>query len=827
MKLLDPQLSRLPRAVQARLLASWLAATWERIWARLWLPASVAGICVAIILTDVLPSLPGWLHVLALVAASAGLGLVCVRAFKGFRWPTLETAKTRLETDSGTTHRPLTAAQDQLSNEPLATATPFQKELWSLHQLRAKLNLANLRSRWPAPGVAARDPMAMRALAIVIMFVALAGSWGDMTPRLERALWPAWDDDGTGPSAKVWITPPAYTGRSPIFVESPALANTPAPASLDVAEKSKLLVVVTGTGRDTTAVIDDSEFELERLADNSQRLETDMPSGKRLEIRQRGRTLGAWTIEPRADLPPNINFAREPREAGRWRLRLDYRAADDYGLESVKGRIVKGEQIEASAKDPNIQIESIDFELVLPPFNPREASQASLHDLTAHPWAGQRVLVQLIAQDLAGQSAPTEFREVVLPERVFQHPVAKALIDIRKGLMTDIDATLVPAFRQISMFLQSPESFGGDPRVVLELATAKYRLAYDNAASSAATLPPILWAAAVRIEDGNLAVAEQRLDAAEKALQDAMERGAPAEEIARLIEDLKRAIGEYAKELASRSPDSDLNNLQPQDGQRSIGPEELSKMMDQMRQMAQMGAKDAAREMMSQVQNMLQALRSAATNSKDNPDVKQAQEIMRDMKSLTAEQAKLLDETFKQARDAQTGKQGDAKQQEQQQKSAAERQEKLRRELGDLMGRMAEAAGQVPDSMGDADQSMRNARDALNAGALKQATDAEAQALAQLQDSMKSANDQLMQALAEKGLAGMVSMPGEGQEGNDPLGQRNGQNDDTQVEIPELPDANSMSERVRAILEELQRRAADRTRPADEQDYLRRLMKQF
>jgi hypothetical protein len=143
------------------------------------------------------------------------------------------------------------------------------------------------------------------------------------------------------------------------------------------------------------------------------------------------------------------------------------------------------------------------------------------------------------------------------------------------------------------------------------------------------------------------------------------------------------------------------------------------------------------------------------------------------------------------------------------------------------MGRMAEAAGQVPDSMGDADQSMRNARDALNAGALKQATDAEAQALAQLQDSMKSANDQLMQALAEKGLAGMVSMPGEGQEGNDPLGQRNGQNDDTQVEIPELPDANSMSERVRAILEELQRRAADRTRPADEQDYLRRLMKQF
>jgi hypothetical protein len=36
-----------------------------------------------------------------------------------------------------------------------------------------------------------------------------------------------------------------------------------------------------------------------------------------------------------------------------------------------------------------------------------------------------------------------------------------------------------------------------------------------------------------------------------------------------------------------------------------------------------------------------------------------------------------------------------------------------------------------------------------------------------------------------------------------------------------------MSQRVRAILEEIRRRASDRTRPAEEQDYLRRLMKEF
>ncbi|MBL8631360.1 MAG: DUF4175 family protein, partial [Rhodospirillaceae bacterium] len=220
----------------------------------------------------------------------------------------------------------------------------------------------------------------------------------------------------------------------------------------------------------------------------------------------------------------------------------------------------------------------------------------------------------------------------------------------------------------------------------------------------------------------------------------------------------------------------------------------------------------------------------------DNPDVKAAQDIMRDLKSLTAQQSKLLEETFKQAREnqlkqqsgqQQNSPQAQSQQAQAQQQRTSEAQEKLRQELGELMGRMAEATGQVPKSMGQAERNMREARDALKAGAAKPASDAQAEALAKLQDSMGEANDELMQALEQKGLSGTVSMPGDGQSGNDPLGQRNGPNDETQVEIPDAPDTNSMSERVRIILEEIRKRASDRTRPTDEQDYLRRLMKQF
>jgi len=824
MPLSEPPAPPLSTALRLRIVAAWLAEAWERLWARLWRPASYGAFILALVLMDLLPALPGWLHVLTLVALLAGWAAATTRALTGFRWPTPAAAKARLEQAAATPHRPLTAVQDRLAGDGAGPVSPGQRALWALHQARARSSLDALRARWPSPGVAARDPLTLRAAAVIALVVALAGSWGDIGPRFARAAWPSWDDSSAGPSVKVWITPPDYTGRSPIFVESPPAPGASVPAVLETPERSKLLVVVTGTARATTVAVDDDVTPLEQLADRSQRLERDLPGGKVLEVRQRGRVLGSWRLSALPDLPPSIQFVRPPREAGRGRLRLDYRASDDYGLASVTARVVRPAAAEAAPPDTE---ESFEFELTVPPFTPSEALQASLHDLTAHPWAGQAVLIQLIAADQAGQRAPSDFAEAVLPERIFQHPVAKEIAALRKGLLNEPERAAGHAFRRISAILQAPAAFGGDPRVVLELATAKYRLAYEGP-SAAASLAPILWSAAVRIEDGNLAETEQRLDHAEQALKEAMERGASAEEISRLIDQLKRAIADYARELAARMSDSAVSLLQPDADQRSVGPEDLARLMEEMRQMARMGAQDAARQMLAELQSMLQALRSTATGQTDNPDVKAAQEIMKDLKSLTAEQSKLLDETFKQAREAQLERGADRERRQQQvQRQIAERQEKLRQELGNLMGRMAEAAGQVPESMGEAEGAMREARDALNDGQLMPATDAEAQALAQLQDSLREANQQLMQALAEKGLAGMVPLPDEGESGNDPLGQRNGPDDDAQVEIPDAPDANSMAERVRAILEEIQRRAADRTRPAEEQDYLRRLMKQF
>ena len=143
------------------------------------------------------------------------------------------------------------------------------------------------------------------------------------------------------------------------------------------------------------------------------------------------------------------------------------------------------------------------------------------------------------------------------------------------------------------------------------------------------------------------------------------------------------------------------------------------------------------------------------------------------------------------------------------------------------MGRMAEMTGQVPGELGDADSSMRSAESALREESWRQASDAQAQALANLQSGMQSAAQQMMQALAEQGLAGLIPLPGQGGQPFGALGQNLGPDQEDDLELPTQPDTRGLSQRSREILDEIRRRAGQRLRPQEERQYLRRLLEQF
>jgi uncharacterized protein (TIGR02302 family) len=806
---------RLEPSVRIRLAGAWCAELWERAWRALWSPVAAAGAFAGFALTDALPTWPGLVHATLLLAVATVIAFLAARGFRTFQWPSRIAARRRLESTAPELHRPLTAVEDVRADSGAAMTTA----LWDAHRRRAEAALAALRASSPSPGVAARDRYALRAAAMVALAIGLIGAGADTGPRLVRALTPTLGAGDASMSARLWLTPPAYTNKSPIYLEHPAPATSAPIARLTVPEGSKVLAVVSGTSRATDLAFDGAVRPLERIGDGGLRLETQILAARRLALSQRGREIAGWDFDIIPDLPPEIAFARQPREAGRGRVRIDYRAADDYGIGPVTALIAPGGAAEARIAD------AFETELASPPFNPKEAAAAAFLDLASHPWAGMAVTLTLRVKDQAGQSAESETVAIVLPERIFNHPVARELATLRKALIADFTGNAPLGAAALDRILRAPDSFGGEPHVVLFLGSARGRLAKAADDAEARSVSDLIWHAALRIEDGNLIEAEQRLAAAEQALREAMERAATPREISELIDQLKRALAEYARELAERMPESQLSMLKPGRDQQAMGPEDIAEAMERLREMSQMGAIDAARDMMAQLQEMLQSLRSAATAPQDNAEVQEAQEIMRQLRDVTEKQSELLEQSFEKARQAaldgrkQNRREGDS--------AAAERQENLRQELGDLMGRMGEMAGEIPEGMGNAEAAMRRARDGLSSGSWKPASDAQGEALASLQESLAEANDQLMEALSEKGLAGMMPMPGRDRQGFDPLGRRTGPDNGENVELPEGPDAQGVSERVRAILEEIRRRASDRTRPVEEQDYLRRLMRRF
>ncbi len=824
-------------ATSTRLNLTWAALVWERLWSRLWVPTAFAGVFIAITLTDVLPSLAFVLHVLVVLASAGAIGLVTYRALRGFKWPSRAEARARLEKTSPVSHRPLTTVEDSLAGN----VSSLQKNIWDLHQRKARNDIDRLRATVPSPGIANQDRFALRAAVVLGLFVSIAGGWNDLGDRLWRGILPVFGASGALTSAKVWITPPAYTGQSPVYIEIPSADGVSMPTTLDIRAGSKALAVVTGTPRKASIAMDDEIMEMEKLADESQRGEVDLPEGEHLELRQGGSVIAGWDVNWIPDQLPVVAFIGAPSEANRWRLKIDYRANDDYGLEQASALITRADDISGNT-------EPMDVPLSIPPFAPKNVVHSAITDLASHPWAGMKVKIQLAVTDAAGQRGLSKIMTGQLPERAFKHPVSKELAKWRKPLIENPKEAVKPAAESIADILKTPESFGGDPMVHLSMSTAKYRLQNESLEDISKTVPDLLWQTAVRIEDGSLAVAEQRLMDAEEALREAMERGASADEINQLVDDLQEALADYTRAMAENAPE-DQSEFGTAD---SVAEQDITAMMEQVREMSDLGAEEAAQQALAQLEDLLKELRNQpAPGEGVSPEVQEAREVMEEMRKLAAEQSAQLDQNFEKTREQALQEQQRREQQQSQQnrgsrsqqeqldqanshaegaraagRQASDQQDDLRQQLANLMSRMSKITGETPESLQEADKAMSEASNALRRGAFEAGVEGQGRATSKLEEGVEEATDMLLKALFEKGFGGMADVAGT-QRQFGPLGPRGGRNTGDNIDVPTEPDTQGMAQRVRMILEEIRARASDRTRPEDEQDYLRRLMKQF
>ena len=807
-----------------RLALARAALAWETFWPNFWPVAGIAGLFLALALFDVLPLLPGWLHAGVLGLFLIALLAVLWRGLRGLKPPSFEAARRRLERDSGLEHRPLVALDDRLATDPRDKAAAA---LWEAHRRRLLAQARHLTVNLPRAGLAKVDPMALRAGVFMLLAVAVTTGGQDWRPRLAGALTPRLAGAAAGPPARLdaWINPPAYTALPPLFLGSESTGGTPIPAPIG----SSILAQVQGGRGVPQLYISDAAEVFEPVTSGVYKITRQLETGDRLAITQDGQTLAEWPLEILPDTPPRIEFIAPPGRTERSVLRLEYEANDDYGLNQVAVEIERLDQPDA---------EPLRLELALPAGDLRDAESTSYHDLTPHPWAGLAVSIRLVASDALGQTGASDPVRTVLPERIFNHPVARALVELRKQLTIAPDKRF-PVIRGLSDLNQRPEHFFHDVVVALALRSAERRLLYDRSQKAVGQIQQLMWDTALRIEEGDLAIAERDLREIQEKLMRALAENAPDEEIDRLLDELREALDRFLQALAEQLSEQLAEGLEPQplppDAQ-IIGSEDLRQLLENAREAARSGSRDAAREMLARLQNMLENLRANPFARSPGEEGQSAWEMMRDMESLMQRQQELLDRSYSRAQSGRPpgeqgregeipGERGAGRPSENQ--IDAEEQEQVRRQLGEMMRRLGQALGDIPRPLGRAEQAMRDARDALGRERPLEAIDPQSRALDQLQQGIQAMAESFMERMGQG-----QPQPGDGSVGmgpgygRDPLGRNTGQSGFEALEGVRIPDQMEL-QRAREILKELRRRRGEPQRPPVELDYLDRLLRQF
>mgnify|MGYP003663783394 FL=1 len=550
-----------------------------------------------------------------------------------------------------------------------------------------------------------------------------------------------------------------------------------------------------------------------------------------------------------------------------------------------------------------------------------------IYDMTWHTWAGLPVTFTYEAIDQKGQVATLKQIKLTLPERIFEHPMAKSLIAMRKRLAWDYTGSFEDIATNLETLLNAPDYFQNNPTIYLAIRVARSRLLFNDKMpekqrlQAAKEVINLLWYTALSVEEGDLSLAMRELQDAQRALENAMrDPNASQDEISKLMDNLREKMGNYfaekQRDMQKRMENGeDFPTFSAENFGEFISPDTLSKMMEEIEQAMRDGDEQKAQELMSQLQRMMDMMDSSK-GAQLPKDMQAMREGVNELQQLIERQESLIEQTQEQAEkqdtnsnaqqrqkstmtprdlptlekmlkdfgmdmvppppetaDKEAAKEGskqpsnnkkqDAQKQESQpngspsqnsddKKSGGEKQQQqangkndnatgqsdsgvdtaqnkaeqdaLRYVLGQIMMDAAEKLDDVPEKMGMAEQEMRGSAEALGENDPKGSLPHQDQAVQYLKDAQEDLAQQFKQRMQQ--MIG-VGMSGFGQK-FDPLGRSydedgNGNTTDSKVEVPD----QLQKKRVDDIIKMLRDRSGDRSRPREELEYFRRLLRQF
>ena len=835
-------------SLRRRIRLAWISIVAERFARAFWPLGTSLVASVALALSGLLPLVPGWVHVGVLTLAGVGLAGLLVAGVRSFALPDRDAALRRL--DFGTPLRPATTLADRPA---IGRGDPVSERLWKLHLVRVARAAAALQARAPDLRLSRQDPWALRFVAPLALFAAGILSWGSWDDRIADAFSPQWQAAAPLDAARVhleaWAEPPAYTGEAPVYLTDldPTAGTIEVPVGTrlqawvhEASEPPALSLSGTGSVMDAESgdALPSVAFE-EADAGSYRLVDWEIPDG-RLRVEAEGGVLAAWSFRVLPDETPSIEFRAPPQATRTGAITFSYGITDDYGAARGWAEIrLAGD----SEGEDLVDWEPIRIPLALPSAerirSPEGGEEFVIRDLLAHPWAGAEVEVSLFVEDdidQTGSSGPVTFR---LPAHAFEDPMAKAFAEQRRGLSISRDLGDIDFVRTvIEAAIRHPSDYFDDPVPFLAARVSAARLdamlGRGITEGGLSEVSALLWRAARRLDEGVLPDALEALREALRAVEEALEQGVDPGELDRLLAELRDAVGAYLSALAESMRNAEDADQAFDPRSQRMTSEAFDDVMQSISDAARIGSEELARRQLGQLRSLLENLQAGPSGAMSQ-GLSELGEIIRD-------QTALADETMRLGRGEGPGGEGSNPEREDVAGRVGEGQgqpgldgsdlaaiqdalrlrlEALREQLSGREGGQAgeeTALGRFDRRLDDASEAMGQAVGALGEGDAPGALDAQRDALESLQGAAMEFFGQgqgvavgVLPGDTGSGQGGIIpGLPGFAS----PFGDVG------------LPDQQALH-RARELFDEIRRKSAERSRPAAERDYYRRLIDRF
>jgi uncharacterized protein (TIGR02302 family) len=740
-----------------------------------------------------------------------------------FSLPQSDEITRRIEVKSELEHRPITAQSDEIA---MGEQDGFSEILWREHKERMSGQLSNMTSGAPSPKANRFDPFAIRAILPVLAFAAFFFSFSSLGGKLSDSYLKQESTAELLTRMDAWINPPAYTRKPPIYLS--LSENEPTLKSLTVPTGSEFFLRIIGNsdvsllsgGQEDATLIQPNESAPDQ---GEIEYKFSLEEDSVLRLTHRGDELAQWGIALIEDKSPTISFFEQPKSALSGSLELGYNLEDDYGVVSARA-IIKS--LEEADPDARPLIDAPEVDLPLPRFRATKGTAKANRDLTQHPWAGSRVSIQLEATDDAKQTGVTETREITLPGRRFSKPLALAIVEQRRILALDANKQRYVA-NLLDAVSTAPPEYIDNANATIAMRVAYRRIVDARNDDDLRSSLDLLWEIALAVEFGDLSDAERALREAQEKLSEALENGASQEEIERLMNELRQAMNEMMQALAEQARQNpQAQNPFEQNNAQQLSQNDLERMMDQIEDLAKSGSQDVARQMLSELQRMMDNLRAGQHQQQRQAEGNELNQNLDKLSELMQQQQRLMEESFRMQRQQEQG-QMTQEEFEQALQALREQQQALEQQLGELGQKLEELGLGQSQELAEAQNEMGQAGENLGEGNPAGAGTDQGQAL----EALRKGAQNMMQQMAgdrQQGGEQQSQQNGQGQStsqsrGSDPLGREEGEGltADSDVQVPGEIDA----QRARRILEAIRDRLAIPDNPLIEKDYLERLLK--